>query len=272
MAREIRDKCVLAMIRGFFDETSDDVKVFMVCGWISRARRWQEFSDAWNDVLGTEPKLRYFRHHESMMLADPKSQFYNWSPQDRDGKLESLAAVFARHTPDYGMCSVLDLAPFLALIHQVPTSRKQLDSLIHGANPFMWAFHNLISSVLGYEVGTRVPPERVDFIFDENSALRTCIKEYEALRTKMPQELQMIAGSCAPADDKLVAALQGADLLCGELLDFEQGNESKPFRIMAESCDIIRTDVKPAEWPPFERMIRGATIFWAARARKKPLA
>jgi len=249
MAKRFRDSILLAMMRGFFDETSDDVSVYLIGGWVADARKWQAFADEWAETLESHPRIEYFRHHESISLMYPKSQFYKWSAKARDEKVLKLTDVIGRHAPDYGMFSVLDLRGFLALIKKPYISRKQMDSMLHGANPHTWCFHDIISAVLQYELMSRTEKQSVEFIFDENSALKKCIREYDDLKSKMPSEVAAIAGTALPADDKKVAALQSADLLAGQLLQLFKGLPTVPLQRLAAYCQILRTDVNPSGWP-----------------------
>src|SRR2546430_9721900 len=97
------------------------------------AKGWDGFSDDWKRALDEHPRIGYFKHNEAM---GTKGQFEGWSETERDAKVMRLARVITKHTPDYGMYSVLDLGGFLSLFKSSTLSRKQIDSVLHRAYPF----------------------------------------------------------------------------------------------------------------------------------------
>ncbi len=112
------------------------------------------------------------------------------------------------------------------LAHRDPAATKG----VAGSRTYDWAFFTLTSGVLQYVV-ERYPDETVDFVFDKRRELGHCIARFNRLKD-LAQEYGVWpnaenvfsrAGACTPADDKNTAALQMADLLCGEVSAMRNG-------------------------------------------------
>jgi hypothetical protein len=56
-----------ARVLVFFDEASDDVKFFLMAGWLADFREWERLSDAWDEELRSAPAIEFFNHNEAMV-------------------------------------------------------------------------------------------------------------------------------------------------------------------------------------------------------------
>ncbi len=199
------------MFRGFFDECNrnpEDVR-FIMAGWTANVEEWERFTEAWQTCLSTEPSIEYFKSSEANSLSD---QFYKFSSSDRDAKVLALSKVIASH----------DVRGYIALAeHNLlanrPTELKKLIGTYMGTRIYDWAFIAIICKVVTDFLDRGFRSEKIDFIFDACSELRTCIASYERERDgNFSPSMCQICGEAIPGDDKCLAGLQAADLLAGE--------------------------------------------------------
>src|SRR5260370_40131881 len=68
-----RDKRVLLMFRGFFDETNRNPEelIFVMAGWTATVQDWEKFSDAWQECFSQKPKIEYFKTYETNHQLGP---------------------------------------------------------------------------------------------------------------------------------------------------------------------------------------------------------
>jgi len=252
------------MVRGFFDENSDDLSFYAIGGWVSNVQAWQCFADLWVDALVAPPSIEYFSHHEAMGL---RGEFEGWSERDRDTKLLRLAETICTIRP-YAMIGVLNLAEFSRIMDLSVLSRKQLKSVIRVTHAYHWCFCDVTAAVLQYQLSIG-QTDTVDFVFDEQSGLfDECATHYRAFRDKIKAELAAIAGTVTQADEKQVVPLQASDLLLGQYLSVKRdGVVQEPWRLLAGNCTVMESDAgQHVEiWQQVEQGIRELNIVWSTK-------
>ena len=202
-----RDKRVLLMFRGFFDESNRNPSEgqFILAGWTARVEDWERFTDDWQQSLNQEPSINYFKTYEANHQAD---EFYKFSETAATAKKLALAKVISKHKVR-GYIATAD--------HAILSGKPERLSKLMGTRIYDWAFIAIVTCVLGDYLNRGEQVEKVDFVFDGCSELRACIESYEETRNnKFPSPMQAIAGEAIPGDDKKLAGLQAADLLAGE--------------------------------------------------------
>ena len=62
-----RDKRVLTMFRGFFDESNRNPNeaTFILAGWTASVEEWERFSEVWQQCLDEKPAIGYFKSSEA---------------------------------------------------------------------------------------------------------------------------------------------------------------------------------------------------------------
>jgi hypothetical protein len=256
------------MFKAFFDESGDDVEVFLMAGWLAHFKEWEKFSEAWNTELKFSPSIKYFNHNEAMGL---KCQFESWKDRDRDEKLMSLAGVIARHEL-VGIVGELSIPRFNALYGGSILPKKTLRSVIKFTEPYHHACQSVISLTLGYQVVmAKNFVDQVDFVFDEGVPfLNDCIANYPKLKKVLPEKAQAIAGTIVPGNDKHIVHLQAADMLAGqELIRFRTGASPAPLTTMGEGkiTEFNSLPSKPLESIP--RSISRMNVVWATKQLEK---
>ena len=200
-----RDKRLLLMFRGFFDETNRNPAdgQFLLAGWIARVDEWEKFSEAWQKCLSEKPSIKYFKTYEA---NNPSGQFFKIGVEGSKQKKVALAEVISHHSVR-GYIATAD--------HAILSGRPKKLRKLAGTRIYDWAFIALITTVL-LDFLKRGERETIDFVFDGCKELRACIGSYEAQRAAWPPSMQKIASEVIPGDDRKLVGLQAADLLAGE--------------------------------------------------------
>jgi len=131
------------MVRAFFDE-SDNGAIYLMGGWVATVSVWEDFSDAWEMVLRSEPSIEYFKHHEAKSAS---GQFLNWSTDQIQAKMLTLAGVISDFEI-YGIVGGITLDTHASVFANSVLSRKQLQSMLGFTNPYQWCFHGVVAAVL----------------------------------------------------------------------------------------------------------------------------
>jgi hypothetical protein len=221
----------VAPYSAFFDECTDDAKVFLMAGWLGRSEEWEKFSESWNNKLGDKPSIRYFKHNEAQGL---KGEFLHWSEKDRDAKLMSLAEAIAKHELT-GFIGGVSLPRFKSFFDGSVLPQRTLRSILKFTEPYHFCCQCVIAQTLGHQAEEEKNLEdQVDFIFDEGVPfLDDYISNYEGLKNVLPQKVHRIAGTVMSGNDKKVAALQAADMLAGQaLLNLRTKVKPEPLDVM----------------------------------------
>jgi hypothetical protein len=228
-------------MKAFFDESGADphkYKNLIVAGFLASAGVWEEASDAWDRCLHESPSIEYFSHDEATGL---EGEFYSFGRQTADAKIVSLAKVIA----DFDLQGMFVFAP-----HDLFRERdKALLKGVVGSRVYDWGFFGATKIALQFLSERDAGNDKVDFVFDRRSELKSCIPMYE-LSKEVHLELMARAGTCIPGDDKDIVALQMADLLAG-LVSLQA---SKKSAMLGESSLGIKGS-------PFLGLIRRGSCF-----------
>jgi hypothetical protein len=251
------------MLRAFFDECSDDTKVFLMAGWLSSFKEWEKFSEAWASELDNKPTIRYFNHNEALGL---KKEFLHLSEKERDEKLVSLAGVIARHEVT-GFVGGVSLPRFRSFFKDSIVPPKTLRSIVTFTEPYHFCCNCVIAQILGHQVEVeRNSEDQVDFVFDEGvHFLDDCISNYAVLKTVLPQKAQAIAGTVLAGNDKKIVALQAADMLAGQaLLNIRTKVKPTPLDVM-RARKIFLFHCLPGNLESIPRAVRLVNLVWSTK-------
>lgn len=268
VTRAVPEHRLFFMFKAFFDESGNDVEVFLMAGWLAHFKEWEKFSEAWDTELKSSPSVKYFNHNEAMGL---KCQFKSWKDRGRDDKLISLAGVIARHQL-VGIVGALSIPKFKVLYGGSILPKKTLRSVIKFTEPYHHACQSVISATLAYQVVmAKNFADQVDCVFDEGVPfLNDCIVNYPKLKKVLPDKAQAIAGTIVRGNDKHIIALQSADMLAGqELIKFRTAASPAPLTAMGEGkiTEFNSLPSKPLESIP--RSIRRMNVIWATKQLDK---
>jgi Protein of unknown function (DUF3800) len=226
MPKRLRDKRLIVVFKAFFDESGgpESSKALIMGGFLGRVEEWERASDAWDECLHQSPAIEYFKRREAQ---GPNGQFEGWDRPSADKKVLALATVISRFKL-LGMCAIV---PFGIFDGRDPKITKGM----MGTRAYDLAFAGAVKIVLQHMKETMPEGEKVDFVFDDHSALAPNIDTFYTMkREPFFKEFMSPAGGCMPDDDKRVVALQMADLLAWEF-----SNHGKT-RIMGDVLKLIR--------------------------------
>lgn len=215
-------------VRAFTDDSGSggDSRYYVLCGYMADLPTWEKFSDAWHAFLNTPPTLTYFKMSEAESL---KGEFENWEPRDRDRKIDGFIDIILSCDPFQGSSAIAE-EDYQAIVKPALGGRwgGQYD------DPYLFLFMNIVGlfssmefrwehAMRGLAPGELVlfdkeeysgqPPERVDFVFDEDTkrhekyariAYDQSLKGLDVFRDRL--------GSVDFRDDKVFMPLQAADL------------------------------------------------------------
>jgi Protein of unknown function (DUF3800) len=256
MPKRVRENRWSLLMKAFFDESGSEphrCKHLIVAGFLAPALVWDKATDAWDKCLHEAPSIEYFKHDEATGL---EGEFYGFGRPDADAKIVALAKVIAHHDLQ-GM--------FVFAPHRLFRERdKALLKGIVGSRVYDWGFFGATKIALQFLAENDAGNDKVDFVFDQRSELKSCISMY-AFSKEVHPELMARAGTCIPGDDKETIALQMADLLAGIVsLQAEKGEVGEPWRIIAGNKKIafFRAD------PPWKLFPTLAAMQMAKRIKK----
>jgi hypothetical protein len=184
--------------------------VFVLAGFMSKAEKWAEFSDAWSDYLKLSPSIRYLKMNEAVKL---KGEFRSWEPAERDKKLAGCAQIINRFRPDTGIYFINDL---VAWEQHMP--ERMIRTL---ADPHFHGFNAMISAVCNEALDMGIH-EQIEIIFDQHVIFGPRVSLwYPALKEMIeltnPERVEQVKSVLPSAplfrDDKKFPPLQAADIL-----------------------------------------------------------
>lgn len=209
LRKDLYAKFRITVLNAFVDDSGSggDSPWFVLAGYIGTVEQWEQFETDWRSTLDADPKIEYFKMREAESLKD---QFANFSPAERDAKIDSLIVSINRYA--------------LQAIY-VRVLQKDYDDIVKGRlapewdSPYYFLFPGFIASIIGQERG-RGTNEPVECIFDTSGSL-----EKRALRLYEPmiQPGNAWHGRVVNVhfrNDKQFLPLQAADLLAWQVRRF----------------------------------------------------
>lgn len=250
------------MIRAFFESAWGD-KYFLMAGWVGHVEAWQRFSDEWSDTLKARHSIDYFSHYEAKTQT---GQFDGWTTQKIDKKIIALVDVICRHD-FYGVITALNLKTFNSVYDKSVLARRQIKSIFKLAYPYCWCFHEVVATVLQWQLEHIKSQERVDFVFDKQTGLfDESASFYREFRQSFPPAMKAIAGTVTEANDKQVVALQAADLLVGQgVSNLRLGQPEQPLKTLIQHHEILQTTAYLPDMEGFSRLVEALNVVWSTK-------
>ncbi|HEV7264157.1 MAG TPA: DUF3800 domain-containing protein [Falsiroseomonas sp.] len=198
-----RRRRLLLVLHVYIDDSGQtEPPVFVLAGYVARAERWAEFSDAWKAALAGPPALDYFKMHEAFKR---EGQFKGWTVEARDKRLRLLAGIIREHV----LASV-------AVTVRHEDYRTALKGVVDPFldRPYFVLYHTIMFRLLQWELENGID-EPVDFIFDEQMHDSDEVQAgFSKLLEALPPEMRKRFGQRPThRNDKDVVPLQAADML-----------------------------------------------------------
>lgn len=271
MAERLRKQRRLLVYRAFFDESGLDPKLnkaLIMGGFLGTVEEWERASDAWDVCLHATPSIEYFKDSEYKSLD---GEFLRFNRATADAKALALAQTLSQFEL-LGFCATVSYTWFI--YRDAKASRGLL-----GSRAYDWGFLTATSGVLQY-LDTKYPGnDLVDFVFDERRELRACINIYNQMKATpfFASSMMRRAGECVSGDDKVLAALQMADLLAGESCNYlDTKAKSDAFVTIRDNNKIVHVPCTPPRQFPntlrLHKMAKGVhaeAVDFLRRARKQ---
>ena len=203
---------MLLTIQAYIDDSGikGTDPVFVLAGFIGKAERWAEFSDAWSIHLKQSPSVQYIKMNEAAKL---NGQFRSWKPEERDQKLAGCVEIIKRFPPEKAIYFINDLIAWKQIVREIKV--KTL------ADPHFHGFNAVISGVCNEVLDSGVD-EQIEVIFDEHVIFGPRVSLWypvlkELIELTNNEKLSRIKNILPPApmfrDDRHFLPLQAADIL-----------------------------------------------------------
>jgi Protein of unknown function (DUF3800) len=243
-----RRRRLLLVLHAYIDDSGQtEPPVFVLAGYVARAERWAEFSDAWKAALAGPPVLDYFKMWQA---STREEQFKGWSVEARDARLRLLAGIIR----DHALLAVAVTAP-----------HDDYKAVFMGAidrfhdRPYSLLYHSIMFRLLHWQIAAGLD-EPVDFIFDEqmHDSDRVQAGFSDVLEATSPEVRRRFGARPVHRDEKKVVALQAADMLAWHVRRYNQASAE------GEGFDT-------AAWPTL-RKIPGISWHWTRDLLEKSSA
>lgn len=221
-------------------------------GFVASVDEWSRIEDAWEDCLHQHPRIEFFKNYECQNLS---GQFWQFNRDQADKKMLDLAAVIGG----------FDLQGLCAIVPHVlgdldKAARKYVQQAV---KVYDWGFITATKMTFQW-MEPQPDSEKVDFIFDEHSALNFNIENFNSNKIDpFLADYMRHAGTCTPAEDEDVAALQMSDLLAGEFsTEGETGIRREALRIIGSKNPIgyLRCEPPAQHMPLLDLLNFGAEM------------
>jgi len=177
-----------------------DSPYFVLAGYSAAMEDWLLFTEAWQRVLDSHPRIAYFKMREAESLRD---EFAGFSVPVRDKKLSKLISVIEQF-------KLFETSVFVpsSIFNSIVTANMPIEV----RNPYLLAFVCMVGltpfldQIMGVE-------SKVDFVFDSDERNELTGRGYfKTLMRKIPQ-VNNALGEIDYRDDKQFNPLQAADLI-----------------------------------------------------------
>lgn len=156
----MRSGRLLYVLQALVDESESygEHRVFALGGYIAPAKQWAAMADEWKAVLDLSPRIEYFSFKEAFPASGkPNGQFRGWTLEERNQRVALLRRVIEAHvSAEFGLCFLVD-AYQNAYAHWGKPHQ----------NPYYFATASLMPMVARSLGKLGLPPQQLDFIFDE---------------------------------------------------------------------------------------------------------
>lgn len=220
----------MAFMQSFTEDSESQTgeRRLYLATYVMAAEQWIHFSDDWDAVLKTDPKIDFFTMKEA---HDPMGgQFRKFTEAQRDEKLMALAKVVEKYRPFAFHTSV---------------SRKDYEGLKNGFYPFQTPYLPLYFATL-FGVARNLErwglaEEKCRFIFDETTALPSrVVPMFDGMMGIISdEERARVEGIPDFRSDKDEIPLQAADFLAWHVRRAEEDGYPAKYRGIWETAFLV---------------------------------
>jgi hypothetical protein len=173
---------------------------YALAGFIAHKHDWDNFTDEWQEVIDGPPPIRYFKRSEAFRH---ENEFENWNQPDIDARVSKAVSITKRHV-------MVRVSRALRRADYERHFRGTMPDAVD--DPYFLLFYSLIYGVMLYQ-NKYGWDTKVDFIFDEQSAIGTRSRDWYAEFCKMAQPIKkLLPPEPLFLDDEFFYPLQAADL------------------------------------------------------------
>jgi hypothetical protein len=153
LAGEYRLNRLLLMLQAYIDESEGD-GIYVMAGYISTAKQGCGFSEEWDQFLGMQPKIKYFKFSEAM---NQNGEFLHWREQVCLEKMAFLYRVIGDHV----------LASVSVAVRRNDYNKWFGDKKLPRGmrSPYYCLLYSLVSGLISHRVELQLHGA-IDFTFD----------------------------------------------------------------------------------------------------------
>lgn len=191
-----RRRRLLVPLQAYVDDsgTVGTDAVIVLAGFVGRADRWLQFSNQWQTLLNSSPKIKYLKMHEATKL---QGEFEGWEPLKRDIKLLELVDALRRFPPLVRVHIATDVDAFHQFRDKIPAPNIV-------SNPYFTSITEIILSICNEALRLGQTTE-VEIIFDRHDIFSRRIQLW------YPPIRELIAHNFPALDDVMPHSLHFKD-------------------------------------------------------------
>jgi hypothetical protein len=243
----------LAMLHAYCDESyTGDLKttpVYVVAGFIGRAREWELFESLWRQTM-KELRIEHIGCHASDCAngAGP----YRGMRVDRRNEIQYRLIVDIVAAKLSGVAAVVDMNAYRAhkveLHSLVPKNRRQ------HYTPHVLAFGQCVDQMC--EWTKKVTNDPLTFIVDQNAAGRAVKTAFDIARKNQAYPCRKRLATYTEADRIRVVGLQAADMLAYAAFRYANRNPGWQWRALRPAIPMNIMKSGEGYWSGQVRMLR----------------
>jgi hypothetical protein len=195
------------MLTFYCDDSGTNYKTpfCVLAGYIGPAEEWQQFSDEWCEELEQSPSIRFLKMSQAHSV---RGEFLDWSIQERDEKLERLAAVIRKRNLS-GIASMVSNEAYKSFV------RDFLPKTIN--HPYWLCFQGILDGVFRFTSDD----ERINMVLDRQGEgyQRAAHFIHSYLADPLVCKNSDRVGSLSFEDGDVLAPLQAAEMLVWYMRD-----------------------------------------------------
>jgi hypothetical protein len=212
----------LAVIRGYFDESYKDHRVFAIGGYVGRDRDWNPIAKAWRN--------RRLKNHVQCFHAadceDGREEFKDLSKEERIQLKTDLIQIVGRSTNLGGFGAAVIIEDFYKVRESSDRAKEVL-----GPDPYFMCFQMLLTAVcVELEQQGATPGMSVAYIFEEQEEFSGRAKGLYDRFKKINPEYAPRLGTVTYAPKQKFIPLEIADNLAYETMKEVLNNKFDPER------------------------------------------
>jgi hypothetical protein len=171
-------KGFLLVIRGYFDESYKDKRVYAIAGYIGRDRDWKPASRRWKNRR-LQDRIQCFHAAD---CEDGRQEFRHLSK----GQCTQLKADLIQIVHEHENLGGFGAAVIIEDLHKVRESSERAEQVL-GPDPYFLCFHMVLSSICKeFEENNAGPGTKVALVFEEQEQVSGRAKRSPLFQVRVP--------------------------------------------------------------------------------------